>query len=162
MSYDIKVLSVGASCKIGMSCGSIKAVRTGGFGTHFAQTYPFAAKMSGEWFELRKDSTPDILGSYDICDFDFESGERGLFWRSDGRNDGHYSLMIRSEEIFGDLRLILKQLRKLSPSDMLVFLARLEADDERNDICGVITLDEFISLIPQKRVYGNVCYIIQD
>lgn len=161
MSYDIKVLSVGASCKIGMSCGSIKARRTGGFGTAFAQTYPFAARMSGEWFELQKDSTPDILGSFDVCDFDFESGDNELFWRSDGRESDHYSLFFRTDELFEDFRLIMKQLRRLSPSAMMIFLARLEGE-ERNNICGVLTLDEFIALIPQKRVYSNVCYIIQD
>ncbi|MBR5088102.1 MAG: hypothetical protein IK093_01600 [Ruminiclostridium sp.] len=159
MSYDLKVLSVGASCKLNISCGSITAVRTDGFGSAFAQDYPFAAKMRGEWFELRRDTTPDILGSFDICDFEFEHGNRELFWRQSS-ND-HYSLVFRSPELFEDMKRIMKQLRKLSPTGMLVFLPRLQGE-ERNDICGVITLDEFIALIPEKRVYSNVCYIIQD
>ena len=159
MSYDIKVLSAGASCRMNISCGSIVASRTGGFGQAFAEDYPFAAKMRGEWFELRKDGTPDMLGSFDICDFDFEHGEKELFWRENGKD--HYSLTLRSAELFEDMKLVMKQLRKLSPSGMLVFLARMQGE-EKNDVCGVITLDEFIALIPEKKIYSNVCYIIQD
>ena len=159
MSYDIKVLSAGASCKLNMSCGSIAAVRMNGFGSGFAENYPFAAKMRGEWFELQKDGTPVLLGSFDICDFDFEHGSRELFWRQNAED--HYSLLFRSDELYEDLKRIMKQLQKLSPTNMLIFLARLQGE-EKNDICGVITLDEFIALIPEKRVYSNVCYIIQD
>ena len=159
MSYDLKVLSVGASCKLNISCGSITAVRSGGFGAAFAEDYPFAAKMQGEWFELVKDGTPGILGSFDICDFDFEHGERELFWRQSAKD--HHSLLFKSAELFEDFRRIMKQLQKLSPSGMLVFLARLQGE-ERNDVCGVITLGEFMALIPEKRVYSNLCYIIED
>ena len=159
MSYDIKVLSVGASCRMNISCGSIVASRMNGFGAAFSEDYPFAAKIHGEWFELRKDSTPDMLGSFDICDFDFEHGKKELFWRQDAEDK--YSLVMRSAELFEDMKLVMKQLRKLSPSAMLIFLARLQGE-EKNDVCGVITLDEFIALIPEKKIYSNVCYIIQD
>jgi hypothetical protein len=142
-----------------MSCGSIKAVRTAGFGSAFAADYPFAAKMRGEWFELVADGTPDLLGSFDICDFDFEHGEKELFWRQDAKD--HYSLLFRSDELYEDFKRIMKQLRKLSPSETLIFLARLQGE-EKNDVCGVMTLDDFIALITEKRVYSNLCYIIQD
>ncbi|MBQ3841424.1 MAG: hypothetical protein II820_01900 [Ruminiclostridium sp.] len=160
MSYDIKVLSAGAVCKFNMSCGSIKAVRTGGFGRSFEETYIYASKISGEWFELVKDGTPDLLGSFYVCDFDFDSGDLPPFWRTGEAAEGHYGLIFRSEELFGDFRLIMKQLRNMSPSKTLIFLARIQ-DNERNDVCGVLTLDEFLALAAEKRIYSNICYIIQ-
>ena len=161
MSYDIKVLSVGASCKLDISCGSITAKRTVDFEQDFVQHYTFAAKMRGEWFELKKDGAADILDTAEICELDREHGGHELFWRQENPDTGHYSLLIRSEELFDDLRLIMKQLRKLSPSATLVFLARMR-DHEKNDVCGVLTLDEFMALIPEKKVYSNLCYIIED
>ena len=161
MSYDIRVLSVGAACKLNMSCGSIVAERTGGFGREFAKSYPFASRISGEWFELIKEGSPKIFGSFDVCDFDFDSGEHELSWRTGAAAVGHYSLMFRSEELFSDFRLVMKQLRNMSPTKMLIFLPRLDGN-EQNDICGVLTLDDFMALIPQKRIYSNICYIIQN
>lgn len=158
MSYDLKVLTVGASCKLNMNCGSIVAERTGGFGSMFAEAYPFAAKISGEWFELMKYDTPKLLGSFDVCDFDYEHGTE-LFWRE--TSEDHYSLIFRSEELFGDFRRIMKHLQKLSPTGMLIFLARLQGE-EKNDVCGVLTLEEFIALAQEKRIYSNICYIIQN
>lgn len=158
MSYDIKVLSVGGSCKLNMNCGSIVAVRTGGFGAGFAEAYPFAAKYAGEWFGLMKYGSPPLLGSFDVCDFDFERRTE-LFWRDNAED--HYSLIFRSEELAGDFRRIMKHLQKLSPSGMLIFLARLDGE-EKNDVCGVLTLEEFIGLVQEKRVYSNICYIIQN
>ena len=55
----------------------------------------------------------------------------------------------------------MKQLRNMSPTKMLIFLPRLDGN-EQNDICGVLTLDDFMALIPQKRIYSNICYIIQN
>ncbi len=141
-----------------MNCGSIIAERTGGFGALNAEAYPFAAKISGEWFELVKYDTDKLLGSFDVCDFDFDR-ETELFWRRESAD--HFSLFFRSEELSGDFRRIMKHLQKLSPTGMLIFLARLQGE-ERNDICGVLTLEEFFALIPEKRIYSNVCYIIQN
>ena len=115
--------------------------------------------MRGDRFRLKRDGSADMPDTFDICEPDLEHGEKELFWRQGGRD--HYSLIMRSAELFEDLKRILKQLQKLSPSGTLVFLARLRSG-ECSDICGVITLDEFIALIPEKRVYSNVCYIIQD
>ena len=159
MSYDLKVLSVGASCKLNISSGSIAAKHTEGFGIRFTDEYPFAATMRGEWFTLKRDGAHDISGASDICELDFEHGGRELFWRQNSVE--HYSLLFGSAELFEDFKRIMKQLRKLSPSGMLIFLAGVQGK-ERGDICGVITLDEFIALIPEKRVYSNVCYMIQD
>ncbi|MBR1832727.1 MAG: hypothetical protein IJ784_09885 [Ruminiclostridium sp.] len=161
MSYDIKVLSAGASCKLNMTCGSIIAERTGGFGKAFRETYIYASKITGEWFELVKEGSPKILGSFDVCDFDFDGGEHEPSWRTGKAAEGHYSLVFRSEELFSDFRLVMRQLRNMSPSKTLIFLARLQ-DNEQNDVCGVLTLDEFLALIPEKRIYSNICYIIQN
>ena len=59
------------------------------------------------------------------------------------------------------LLIIMKHLQKLSPTGMLIFLARLDGKED-NDICGVLTLEEFIALVQEKRIYSNICYIIQN
>ena len=161
MSYDIKVLSVGAVCKLNMSCGSIIAERAVIPGKEFSGSYPFVSKIGGEWFGLIKEGSPKNTGSFDVCDFDFGGEEHELSWRTGASAVGHYSLLFRSEELFSDFRLVMKQLRNMSPTKMLIFLPRLDGN-EQNDICGVLTLDDFMALIPQKRIYSNICYIIQN
>lgn len=160
VSYDVMILSVGAKYKSDISSGNIIAQKLNGFGYAFNKNYAFAGKMKGTWFELlKKDSLP-ILGSFDLCDFEFED-EHKLFWRLTTQQTDHYSLFFKCNVFLSDFNEIAKEIQNLSPYKMIIFLSRLQGS-EMNDICGVITLKEFLELVKKGKVYSNICYIIQD
>lgn len=161
MSYDLLALSVGARHKHDLHYANIIAERLNGFGLSFNERYHFAGKIKGTWFELVKIDSPKILGSFDLCDFDFNNQEYRLFWRLTNKETDHYSLFFKSEDIFEDFKNIMRSIQELSPCKMMVFLPRLQGS-EMNDICGVITLRELFGLIKRGKVYSNLCYIIQN
>ena len=154
MSYDIKVLSVGAVCKLNMSCGSIIAERAVIPGKEFSGSYPFVSKIGGEWFGLIKEGSPKNTGSFDVCDFDFGGGEHELSWRTGASAVGHYSLLFRSEELFSDFRLVMKQLRKIS----LVFPQYAEYVTDENAHIPAKTrrqrTERYLRSADARRFYG--------
>ena len=160
MSYDLLALSVGVKYANDLYSADIIARRLNGFGIEFNERYPYAGKIKGTWFELEKKGALEILGSFDLCDFNFSDQEYKLFWRLTKKETDHYSLSFKSDVIWENFKNIIRDIQDLSPYKMVVFLPRLEGS-EMNDICGVITLREFFGLIKQGRVYSNLCYIIQ-
>lgn len=160
MSYDLMILSVGAKHKDNIFQSSIIAERLNGFGISNNERYPFAGKIKGTWFELKKYDSLPLFGSFDLCDFDFNI-ECKPAWRLENEDTDHYSLFFKSEKIFEDFKLIVKSIQNLSPQNMIVFLPRLQGS-EMNDICGVIALEEFFGLLTQGKIYSNLCYIIQN
>lgn len=160
MSYDLMILSVGAKYKDNILQSSIIAERLNGFGISNNERYPFAGKIKGTWFELKKYDSLPIIGSFDLCDFDFNKEYRPI-WRLEDEETDHYSLFFKSEKFFEDFKLIAKSIQNLSPENMIVFLPRLQGS-EMNDVCGVITFERFIELLTQRKIYSNLCYIVQN
>lgn len=76
MSYDLLALSVGANYEQDLCCADITAERLKGFGKVFNERYHFVGKMKGTWFETVKTSSLKILGSFDLCDFEFNNEHR--------------------------------------------------------------------------------------
>lgn len=161
LSYDLMVLSVGVKHKSDVCCGNIVAERLNGFGSVNNERYPWAGSLSGTWFELRKVDTLPILGSFDLCDFAFENDDYKLFWRSEKIKTDHYAMFLKPEVQLNDFETSIKSLQDLSPDKMLVFLPRIDGNTG-NDICGVLTCQQFIDLVNQGKVYSNLCYVIKD
>ncbi len=161
MSYDLLALSVGAKHNCDLCYSDIIAIKLNGFGASLNERYSFAGRLKGTWFELVRKGSLEILGSYDLCDFDFSNQEYRLFWRLTKKETDHYSLSFKSETIWDNFKYIISSIQDLSPYNMVIFLPRLQGS-EMNDICGVITLREFFGLIKQGKVYSNLCYIIQN
>ncbi|MCZ8514933.1 hypothetical protein O9H85_21410 [Paenibacillus filicis] len=126
-----------------------------------AMFWPFMSSNKGTWYIVGVEED-DFFSASPVLDSEFESVEdKDLpYWVNDEDAKSNLtSLKISDtyrEELFKLMRCLLKQ----SPIRSIMFMSRYQGGD-KEVICGVLSLDEFIDLQEQGKVLFNVSYIIR-
>ena len=163
MSYDLEILVDGGKKIPPMVIDKIRIeVNPHNCGRrYYKETFPYMTEKKGAWCTLFEiDREHRFFSSMNIADIIAisESEIKYPFWTD--KTSGMYVLKI-VEEYYQSFKKVLKELQKLSPNKRIMFLPRLEGG-EYNNVCGVITLNDFFELLENKRILFNIVYIIQN
>ena len=163
MSFDLEILVNGGKKITPMVIDKIRIeVNPRNCGRcYYKDTFPYMTEKKGAWctlFEIDKEHR--IFSAMNIADINLipESEIKYPFWTD--KTSGMYVLKI-VDEYYHSFKKVLKKLQELSPKKRIMFLPRLEGG-EYNNVCGVITLNDFFELLDNKRILFNIVYIIQN
>ena len=127
----------------------------------YKDIWNFMTQTKGLWYCLGV-QRDELFDAYTICNSDFEIDEKDIlmpYWVTD--EDVKYNLtpLIVNEQHFYDFCKIIKYMLKQSPVNTLMMLARYQGG-ENEIVCGVLSYEEFIKLLNERKILFNVCYII--
>ncbi|WP_198342950.1 hypothetical protein [Paenibacillus rubinfantis] len=130
-------------------------------GKRYHTIYPFMTQTSGIWYSLIKEDDGVVYASF--CDSDFEHVQEDTalpYWMKDEDVKYHLTPLIIKKGYEEDVVKIISYLIEQSPIKTVMLLARYQSED-REIICGVISPEEFWTLLGQGKVLFNTCYIIR-
>lgn len=160
MSYDLEILVEGRKHIPPLVIGNLRiAVNEWDGRMRYYRTFSTMTQRRGAWCKsFETDPDRRFFSAMDIADIGDDADAVFPFW-TDHRS-GLYPLII-VPEYDAAFRETLRHLQLASPIRLIWFLPRLQAD-ERALLCGVITLDEFFTMLDRSRILFNIAYIIQN
>lgn len=159
MSYDLEICVLG-KCNI----------KSQGFGNvyldvnpiqrmAYVDTFSYMAEQDGVWCTITE-KEERFYSAMNICDITSNKTKSHIgfpFWIN--KETKMYTMQIVSEYKSSVLS-VLEFLLKISPKNKLIFLPRLQGN-ENNNVCGVIKLSEFKKLLDEEKLIFNICYILE-
>ncbi|MGG4397451.1 hypothetical protein ABEX25_24430 [Paenibacillus thiaminolyticus] len=131
-------------------------------GKRYHTIYPFMTQTSGIWYSLIKEDDGVVYASF--CDSDFEHVQDDAalpYWIKDEDIKYHLTPLFIKKDFEEEVKKIISYLIEQSPIKTVMLLARYQSDD-REIICGVMSPDEFWTLLGEGKVLFNTCYIIRQ
>lgn len=131
-------------------------------GRRYHTIYPFMTQTSGIWYSLIKEDDGVVYASFCETHFEHVQDETVLpYWIKD--EDVKYQLtpLIIKKDDEEDVKRIISYLIEQSPVKTAMLLARYQSED-KEIISGVMSLDEFWTLLGEEKVLFNTCYIIRQ
>ncbi|WP_019418912.1 hypothetical protein [Paenibacillus sp. OSY-SE] len=96
-----------------------------------------------------------------FCDSDFKhiQDDTALpYWINDEDIKYHLTPLIIKKDFEEDVKKIISYLIEQSPIKTVMLLARYQSED-REIICGVMSPDEFWTLLEEGKVLFNTCFV---
>ena len=126
---------------------------------YYYQIAPLMNYIDGTWYELLC-SEYEIAGT-NICDYAVNSSGTYPYWISSAEIKDDLRTLIINKEYRDSLFEIIKFLVKKSPIHTIILFCRYQSNDAEV-MCGTLSIDDFISLLDQRKILTNVCYSISD
>lgn len=130
--------------------------------TRYAEIWPYVTRSKGRYYRLGKhDEEVDVY----FHAFDFFKSEKYShykpYWITDKRIFSDLTTFILKRKYEEDFMGIVQYYLSKSQSSTVLLLGRYQSD-EREVVCGTITLFEFETLLYDGKLSFNTCYIISD
>lgn len=159
MSYDLEICVLG-QCNIkSQDFGNIYLDVNPIQRTAYVDTFCYMTEQDGIWCSITE-KEERFYSAMNICDImssKIKSQAGFPFWVN--KDIKMYAMQIVPEYKLSVLSM-LEYLLNLSPQNKIIFLPRLQGN-ENNNICGVIKLNEFKNLLNEGKVLFNICYILE-
>ena len=124
--------------------------------------WPFMSLNKGIWYEVGIEKN-DFFSALPIIETDFEKVEDSdlPYWVDDEDVKENLTSFRMIEAYKNDLVRLIRNLLKQSPIKSIMLMSRYQGGD-KEVICGVLSLDEFLELEAKGKILFNVCYIIRQ
>ena len=114
--------------------------------------------IDGIWYELL--CSEDEIAGTNICDYIDNSGIYP-YWICSAEIKEDLKVLVINDSYLDSFIEILKYLVGKSPINTIFLFFRFQSDDAEV-VCGTLSLENFKSLLEQKRILTNVCYSISS
>lgn len=169
MSYDLKILVLNQSepCKIPFNAKFelLNEIDHNEYIARYHTIWPYMTQSRGIWYTIVRDKEKLWHGALHICDSDFEIEEKKIkipYWVKDNDDKSNLTPLIINEEYSFDFIKTIEYLINQSPNKTILFLARYQGGEEEKEIiCGILAINEFMELLNKKEILFNICYIIR-
>lgn len=124
--------------------------------------WPFMSSSKGVWYTVGIEED-GLYSALPILESDFETVDDSdlPYWVKDEEVKSNLTTMrivdIYEEKLFDLMSYLIEQ----SPLKTIMLMSRYQGGD-KEIVCGVFSLNEFIDLHAQGKVLFNVCYIIRQ
>ena len=125
----------------------------------YRDVWKFMSSMRGTMYSLGK-TQDGLFSALPLIDTDFEEPKEFPYWVDDEDVVSNLTSLWIVEGMEEELRRVLQKMISESPTNTILFMSRYQGG-EKEVVCGVITLNEFFTLLHQGKILFNVCYIIQ-
>jgi hypothetical protein len=164
MSFELNIISLG-QCKVTKFRENISIIVENEIENdeaRYFEIWPFMCKAEGIWYTLGV-IYRGFFNAVPICASDFDSNINSLpipEWITDESVKESLTPLIIKEPYKKEFKEIIELLINDSPQKTIMFHSRYECPDHEI-IQGVMSLDNFWSLLEQKKILFNICYIIR-
>lgn len=128
----------------------------------YRASWRYMTSTKGSWYCLGHTDDP-CFNAYSILEADLDTDIKNRFlpyWVDNEKIRSNLIPCSIVKEYAEDFFRILSYLVEQSPVRTIMFLAKLQSNDEEI-ICGVLSLEQFCSLHNQGKILFNVCYLIR-
>lgn len=168
MSFDLKILVVNQKkrtvSKIPFKT-SIQVVNEVNdySGARYHSIWPFMTHARGIWYSLHYQNERGLnYATFCMSDFSVDPNDQDMpYWLFDKDVKSDLTPLLIKNEFYSDFENIVRYLVKKSPIKTIMVLGRYQGF-ENETICGTMTLDEYFTLMAQKKIYFNVSYILRE
>lgn len=165
MSYDLKVLVVQSKDVYHIDFKSSIKLMNEIEDEYYRYKYiwPYVTNTTGIWYSLVQEYE-GLYDAYDICESDFKIDKNDIdmpYWVEDEEVRYDLTPLIIKNEFRNDFEKIISSLIKTSPIKTVMLLSSYQGQD-KEIICGVLSLKEYLSLLNRRKILFNVCYIVTD
>jgi hypothetical protein len=163
MSYDFKILAVKSKDIYHVNFQSSIEVMNeleDGF-NRYKDIWTYMTNTEGIWYSLIKEHD-GLYDAYEICDSNFEIEEKDIempYWIKDENIRYDLTPLIIKKDLRVDFQNIIGSLINTSPIKTIMLLASYQSND-KEIVCGVLSLNEYFTLLDEGKILFNVCYII--
>lgn len=165
MSYEINVIAINQEEPIKLNFGSrilLQNEKEDDMVNRYAEIWPYFSDTAGILYSLVMEMKEEYYSSFPICDSDFESELQEYFLPAclQDENRDNLTPFIVKEALELEFSKILQYILDNAPQKRILFQTRYQGGD-KEIIVGVIKWSQFIDMLKSKKVFFNVCYIIE-
>ena len=119
---------------------------------------PLMNYIDGIWYGLH--CSEDEIAGTNICDY-VENSDIYPYWINAEEIKMDLTALVINEEYLNSLIEILRFLIKKSPIHTVILFSRYQSN-EAEVMCGTLSIEDFVSLLNQRKILNNVCYSISS
>ena len=127
------------------------------------EAYSLMEMERGVWVDLiNAEYLNGFAGALRLCDADWEYPKELIqypYWVNMETADYDLRPLVVFDEYLDEFKRIIQFLADQSPIGKIMFLARFQGCNE-DVVCGTIQVSNFFTLLSQKKILFNVCYIL--
>ena len=166
MSYEINIIAINQKEPIKLNFGSrilLQNEKEDDMVNRYAEIWPCFSDTAGILYSLVMEMKEGYYSSFPICDSDFEEELQEYFLPTclqDENRDNLTPFLVK--EIYAqEFIKILQYILDNAPQKRILFQTRYQGGD-KEIIVGVIKWSQFLDMLNSKKVFFNVCYIVEE
>ena len=166
MSYEINIIAIDQKEPVKLNFSTkimLQNERDDYMVNRYVDIWPYFSKTSGILYSLVMKMNEGYYSSFPICDSDFESEIQEYFLPTCllKENKDNITPFILREQYIREFIAIVQYVLEKSPQKRILFQTRYQGG-EQEIIVGVIKFKDFLEMLKSKKIFFNVCYIIES
>ena len=129
----------------------------------YAEIWPFFSNTKGILYSLVEEVNEGYYSSFTLCDSDFDTlvpQEAIPNWVSEDVK-GNLTPFILKDDSYAEVISIIEYVLECAPRKRILFQTRYQGGDYEI-IFGTMKISRFKTLLGQKKILFNVCYILES
>ncbi len=166
MSYEINIIALNQKepVKLNFNSSIMLQNEKDDYIVHrYTEIWPYFSNSSGILYSLVAEINEGYYSAFPICDSDFETKIKEYFFPICMIEECKENItpFIVKEPFVQDFIRILHYVLANSPQKRILFQTRYQGG-EKEIIIGVIKIKKFLEMLMHKKIFFNVCYIIES
>ncbi|SEU03411.1 hypothetical protein [Lacrimispora sphenoides] len=131
--------------------------------SRYVEIWPFFSATKGILYSLVVEMNEGYYSAFPLCDSDFDVSlpEDMLLIKVLEEERENLTAFIIKETYYKDFVKLVKFLIENAPNKRILFQTRYQGGDKEL-VIGVIKWTEFLTMLAQKQIFFNICYIIEE